>query len=365
MPEAPASSRQGALFSRRGLLAITFLCTLVLLLGGVATLKRRSAAAAGLARKPKKHAAAALRHEALGPPYDELKPLFLAMGAPIPGDWLYEHSEPGQPVAEYLASNPRRPTPERRTLYLQPIGDFDETQQRLIDDTLRWTEAFFGLPTKLLPPIPLSAVPEEARRVHPSWGVKQLDARFLLNDLLLPRIPADAMAYLGLTTVDLFPEPSWNFVFGMASYRQGVGVWSIARFGDPSESEEAYRDTLMSTAATATHEIFHMFSVSHCVAWECLENGSNSLDESEGRPIHLCPSCLKKLCWSTDCELTARFERMEQLSKQLGFTFEARYYRKALIKLGAAPPDSLPPYVPPDPEPEPAAPPAPAEEAAP
>lgn len=298
-------------------------------------LVRGPSAGASPPTKPKKHATPDLRLEPLGPEYDALKPLAMALPPATPGDWLYEHFEAGQFASEYLTSSPRRPGDGRRTIYLQPIGTFDETQQRLIDDTVRWTEAFFGLPVKLLPPIALSEVPKKARRVHPRWGVKQLDARWLLYDLLKPRIPDDAMALLGLSAMDLFPEPDWNFVFGMASYRDGVGVWSIARFGDPTLSPEAYRKTLEHTLATATHEIFHMYSVPHCIGWECLENGSNSLIESAGRPIHLCPACLKKLCWNSGCDLDGRFAKLEALASELGIEHEAHYYRKARAKLAA------------------------------
>jgi archaemetzincin len=30
---------------------------------------------------------------------------------------------------------------------------------------------------------------------------------------------------------DLYPEPSWNFVFGQASLNERVGVYSFARYG--------------------------------------------------------------------------------------------------------------------------------------
>ena len=38
-----------------------------------------------------------------------------------------------------------------------------------------------------------------------------------------------------------------------------------------------------------------MFGIKHCVYYKCLMNGSNSLEESRGKPGHLCPVCLRKL----------------------------------------------------------------------
>lgn len=37
---------------------------------------------------------------------------------------------------------------------------------------------------------------------------------------------------MGITEKDLFPKPEWNYVFGLASYEDGVGVTSIYRFAD-------------------------------------------------------------------------------------------------------------------------------------
>ena len=41
------------------------------------------------------------------------------------GDWLDEHEEPGQSFEEYRRGDPVRPTKLGKTMYLQPLGDFD------------------------------------------------------------------------------------------------------------------------------------------------------------------------------------------------------------------------------------------------
>jgi hypothetical protein len=47
--------------------------------------------------------------------------------------------------------------------------------------------------------------------------------------LLKNELPADAFCMLALTMEDLYPEPSWNFVFGQASPQERVGIFSFAR----------------------------------------------------------------------------------------------------------------------------------------
>ena len=44
--------------------------------------------------------------------------------------------------------------------------------------------------------------------------------------------PQDSYAMLLLTMKDLFPNPSWIFCFGWASFTEGVGAFSFCRF-DP------------------------------------------------------------------------------------------------------------------------------------
>jgi len=44
-----------------------------------------------------------------------------------------------------------------------------------------------------------------------------------------------------------------------------------------------------------THEIGHMFTMKHCVYYNCLMNGSMSLEESKTRFPFYCPVCIRKL----------------------------------------------------------------------
>eukprot|EP01065_Artemidia_motanka_P048416 TRINITY_DN7789_c0_g1_i2.p1 TRINITY_DN7789_c0_g1~~TRINITY_DN7789_c0_g1_i2.p1 ORF type:complete len:851 (+),score=201.03 TRINITY_DN7789_c0_g1_i2:677-3229(+) len=42
------------------------------------------------------------------------------------------------------------------------------------------------------------------------------------------------------------------------------------------------------------HEVGHLFGMRHCVYARCLMNGSNTLEEADGRPLAFCPVCLRK-----------------------------------------------------------------------
>ena len=217
-----------------------------------------------------------------------LRPLHTLLGKPKPGDWLAEHHEDGQTFAQYLRCGPVGPTKKRHTLYIQPLGDFSEPQRRIVTLSADFMGRYFGLPVKTLETLPPATVPASARRVHPSWGVKQILSTYVLDKVLAPRLPRDAVAYIAFTTSDLWPGRGWNFVFGQASIRERVGVWSIYRNGDPDKNPADFRFCLLRTMKTATHETGHMFSMLHCILYQCNMCGSNHREESDRRPIFLC-----------------------------------------------------------------------------
>src|SRR5262245_38333519 len=200
----------------------------------------------------------------------KLHPLAQMLPAPRPGDWLAEHPEPGQSVAEYLKARPIRKTDRLHTIYLCLVGDFSEAQQRVLDLTRQYLALFFDCPVQVNRQVPLASIPATAKRTHPSWGDRQVLTGYILHELLEPERPADALAYLARTASDRWPGKGWNFVFGEANLRQRTGVWSIYRNGDPGKSEAAFRLCLRRTLGTASHELCHVLTLHHCTAFLCL-----------------------------------------------------------------------------------------------
>ena len=266
-------------------------------------------------------------------PYAKLAPLHSTLSPPKPGEWLWEHAEPGQTFAQYRASKPVRPAGRRRVLYLQPLGDFSETQQKILNRTAEYMHLYFGLPVKKREALSLDIIPPGARRVHPSWGMNQILSTYVLDQVLIPRVPRDAVAVLALTTSDLWPGEGWNFVFGQASLQSRVGVWSIYRNGDPEAGEDAFRLCLRRTLKTATHETGHMFSMLHCTAYECNMCGSNHRAESDRHPLWLCPVCLAKISWATGVKPLDRYRRLAAFCHENGLTEEAQFFQESVAAL--------------------------------
>lgn len=245
--------------------------------------------------------------------------------APGPQDWLAHHPEPGQTFARFVRSRPNRPDARRHRLYLQPLGEFAEGKSPSLDLLGQFAAAFFCMSVRVLPGVSMGEGKITSRR-NPYTRNLQLLTGDILR-LLQQRLPADAYALLGITMADLYPEPSWNFVFGQASLRHRAGVYSFARY-DPhfygeSASEGRRQLLLQRGCKVLAHETTHMFGVEHCIYFHCLMNGSNHLAESDARPLHICPVDLRKLYASTGFDPVARYQRLLQVCERIGFGQEA------------------------------------------
>jgi archaemetzincin len=268
---------------------------------------------------------------------EKLKPLHRKLGSPQVGDWLYHHREPGQTFDQYLHGSPVVPDEKRNTIYIQPLGDFTPTQRKIVALTADFLGRCFNMPARQLKALPLSIIPSKARRTHPSWGDKQILTSYVLDELLKPNMPKDAFACIALTTSDLWPGAGWNFVFGQASLTERVGVWSLYRNGDPDAGGDAFRLCLLRTLKTASHELGHMCSMLHCTMYECNMCGSNHREESDRRPLALCPECMAKICWATKVDPAERCLKLIDFCRTNKLEPEAEFYEKAFRALGGKP----------------------------
>ncbi len=248
------------------------------------------------------------------------------MGEPQPGDWLTTSPEPGQTFEEYLQSDPVRPSDARRTLYVQPLGKFTPAQKRVVALAAEFMSHFFNLPVKLMPEQALPPIPAKARRVHPEWGDRQILAGHITLNILRPSLPEDAVALIAFTSSDLYPGVELNYVFGQASFRERVGVWSLYRLGKPDLDGRSFRQTLARTLKIATHETGHMFSIKHCTKYECVMSGTNGLHETDRRPLDVCPECMAKICWATKTSPRERYLRLARFCAANGLDDGRRFF---------------------------------------
>jgi len=226
------------------------------------------------------------------------------LGPPRPGEWRFTFHEEPQSFDAYVAACANRRSPERSVLYLQPIGPAGERYRTTIDRLREYAEAFFGVPAKIRPMLPMFEngwVPQRAQ-FNSTMGIGQL----------AERVPADSLLYVGLTDRDLFAK-GLNFVFGEGSLRNRCGLYSLTRL-------ETDDPTLFLRRALKlmSHEAGHILGIEHCTTHRCLMQGSNSLQESDRHPLEPCPRDLRKLQWNTQFDAKERADRLFTFYKKYG-----------------------------------------------
>ena len=58
----------------------------------------------------------------------------------------------------------------------------------------------------------------------------------------------------------------------------------------------------------ASHEICHLFGMSHCAYFACAMNESKSILQAENQPLFLCPVCLRKLQKALGFDVVERYK---------------------------------------------------------
>jgi archaemetzincin len=256
---------------------------------------------------------------------------FELMGSPKTGEWLSQFPEKGQSFDSYQRAGFNRFAPPRNRLYIQPLGEFASGTGQL--ELLReYTEIYFAAPTVLLP-TESTASPSFRTRINRQTGNLQLKTDDIL-EWLKQRVPEDAYCLIAVTPTDLYPEDSWNFVFGQATLVERVGVFSFCRY-DPAfygEKRGADVDRLMlrRSCKVLTHEIGHMYGLHHCVYYKCLMSGSNHLHESDSRPMHECPVCLRKFWANIGFNPADRYRALEAFYRKTGLINEAEWVNRRL-----------------------------------
>jgi archaemetzincin len=206
-----------------------------------------------------------------------------------------------------------------------PLGKFNSSQMKVIAETSEYMEAFFSLAMKILPLRSMPTMLADGDFRISGYPIRrQIRTGYIMDKILTPLIPKDAAALIAFTNEDLFPDSSMNFVFGQASFDNRVGVWSLARLGDKANQVTFLKRTLR----IAVHETAHMFGFKHCTKYECVMSGTNSLAETDRRPIDACPECMAKICWMTNTKPEERYEKLAAFCQKYKLTKEADEFRQ-------------------------------------
>ncbi|RPH43571.1 MAG: hypothetical protein EHM91_08660 [Planctomycetota bacterium] len=233
------------------------------------------------------------------------------LGPAQPGEWRYRFKEAPQSFEDYRTGPLNLKCVHRTTFYLQPLGDAGTKYRETLERMRVYAEAFFGVPAKVLDPIPIFEDAYASKR-------GQYDAETII-DRLSERRPADALVYMGIAEKDLY-VPDLNFVFGVGHPGLRCGAYSLTRY----ETEEAAVFTRRSLKLLA-HEAGHILSIHHCTTYACVMQGANSLPEDDSHPMHLCPIDLQKVLWNGGQNRRERYRTLAALYRDWGLSAEAAW----------------------------------------
>lgn len=254
---------------------------------------------------------------------------------PKKGEWLYSFPERAESVERYKFLQHIRPTAQRRTISIQPLGEMNAEQTKLLEDLRDYAECFFQLPARIEKPIELKddgSIKNLTRKVPISLRRGTYEAQFnadaILDHILATKVPSDAVTCLGITMQDLY-SGELNYVFGLGSMNRRVGVYSLCRyfpeFWNQKRIEGSEKLALLRSCKVLNHEAGHMFGLPHCVFYNCSMNGSISLQETDSAPVHFCPVCHRKLLWNIEFDPNKRFSDLEAFYKKHGLADEAAF----------------------------------------
>lgn len=266
--------------------------------------------------------------------------LFRRKGPPQPGDWLTQFPEAGQSLELYKTKDSNiLTTLKRRRIVLQPLGEFPADRRWILESLREYAQVYFQMDARVAKSIVLRD-PEKSKLgrklpedVRADKYARQYDAVKLVNDLLLPKLPDDAVVYLGITMEDLYAK-DMNYVFGYGSFDNRTGVYSLARyfpeFWDEPSNERTRIVALRRAFKVLNHETSHIFGLRHCVFYDCTMNGGNSLEEADATSIHECPVCHQKLMWNLKFDPLARFKNLIKIYEKHGLMEEAAWLEKRI-----------------------------------
>ncbi len=241
--------------------------------------------------------------------------------APVNGEWLHRFKESGQNAEDYKKECENKKSKDRDKIYVVEMGKLGDRAKAVEPEVRKFLAAFYQLEVKTLEKQdPPPRAWKKERKQHEADAI----LRHLKNSL-----EDDALVCVALLDEDLF-TPGLNFVFGLGSLAQRVGAYSFRRFGGENVGDPLYKTRCFKLVG---HEVGHILGMEHCIYYECVMNGANSLDEDDKMPLHLCPVCTAKVKWNVGCDELKREKDLEKIFTEHKLEDEAAWSKKRIERL--------------------------------
>jgi len=232
----------------------------------------------------------------------------------------------------YAREQALRPTRDRHTIYLCPLGPMNYGMRRRTRTVREFLQAYLTLPVKMLPAAPIAGRPVRVVTVL-GRAVRQYEAEDLKDHVLMPRLPADGLALMGITAEDLYStQVDWDCVGNLTCTGRGFAVCSLARLfpefyggrGAPGSERFGLALALRMVADAGVG----MLGPTPCRKYYCVMNQAKYTTMDE--PVHLCPDCLRKLRWSLGFDLIERYQALRRFYCRHALMDEARWVLERL-----------------------------------
>jgi len=105
--------------------------------------------------------------------------------------------------------------------------------------------------------------------------------------------PRDAFCVVGFLKADIFPQAEYAYVHGHADPKHGLALFSSARLG--FQTKVGTPTWLRRCCSVLCHEVCHLLGLGHCPKQGCVMHQASTCDDSDKRPLRLCPNHLEKM----------------------------------------------------------------------
>ncbi len=177
----------------------------------------------------------------------------------------------------------------QKIIFLVKIGDFNENENLLFLGAKKYISSFYKV-----------EVLEKNFNFHKlksrkSEFGKQFNAKQIFDSLMIPILPKNCLSFLAISNEDIYPQESFNYCFGKASFETRVAVVSFKRF---MNNKQYLKNKLVFQEAffkTITHEIGHNLKLKHCELNVCNMNAVQTMSHALKLNKQFCSLCQRKI----------------------------------------------------------------------
>jgi archaemetzincin len=181
---------------------------------------------------------------------------------------------------------------KRNKVFLVKIGDFNELENAWFLKCQSYISKNYQL-VVLKNSFSFESIKNRKNDFGTQYAVKDI-----FDKILIAKLPKNSISFLAVCNQDIYPDESFNYCFGKASFNRQVAVVSMKRFLDAKDYDQNISKYEMAFFKTITHEIGHNLQLKHCELNRCNMNAINDMKQALQQQENLCDVCQRKKNWA-------------------------------------------------------------------